>query len=100
MSAYPAFFALYPTAERLRNVRALHYSNGVRSAPLWSAYVLFDFVFVMLVSVIVTVLFGALWSHWYGLGYLFVVFFLYGLTSVAFSCKCSLPVFLYFADKR
>ena len=54
----------------------------------------------MLVSVIVTVLFGALWSHWYGLGYLFVVFFLYGLTSVAFSCKCSLPVFLYFADKR
>lgn len=28
MSAYPAFFALYPTLERLRNVRQLHYSNG------------------------------------------------------------------------
>jgi hypothetical protein len=35
MSAYPAFFALYPTIERLRGVRALQYSNGVRSLPLW-----------------------------------------------------------------
>ena len=38
MCAYPAFFALYPTLERLRNVRQLHYSNGVRSICLWSAY--------------------------------------------------------------
>ena len=38
MCAYPAFFALYPTLERLRNVRQLHYSNGVRSVCLWSAY--------------------------------------------------------------
>jgi ATP-binding cassette subfamily A (ABC1) protein 3 len=87
MAVYPGFFALYPTAERLRNVRALHYSNGVRSAPLWSAYVLFDFIFVMLVSVIVTVLFAALWGHWYHIGYLFIVMFLYGLTAIAFSCK-------------
>ncbi len=29
MCAYPAFFALYPTLERLRNVRQLHYSNGM-----------------------------------------------------------------------
>lgn len=35
MSAYPAFFALYPTIERLRSVRQLHYSNGVRSISLW-----------------------------------------------------------------
>jgi hypothetical protein len=35
MAAYPAFFALYPTAERIRGVRALQYSNGVRSLPLW-----------------------------------------------------------------
>ena len=38
MCAYPAFFVLYPTLERLRNVRQLHYSNGVRSICLWSAY--------------------------------------------------------------
>ena len=34
MSAYPAFFTLYPTIERLRGVRALQYSNCVRSLPL------------------------------------------------------------------
>jgi len=38
MAAYPAFFALYPTLERLRNVRQLHYSNGVRSICLWYVY--------------------------------------------------------------
>lgn len=92
MSAYPAFFALYPTAERLRKVRALHYSNGVRSLPLWTAYVLFDFVFVMAVSVIVAIIWAASWSGWYGLGYVFVVFFLYGLTSVALSYCVSLFV--------
>jgi ABC-type multidrug transport system ATPase subunit len=54
MCVYPAFFALYPTVERLRNVRALHYSNGIRAAPLWIAYLSFDFCFVLLISGICT----------------------------------------------
>ena len=29
MACYPALFSLYPTLERLRNVRQLHYSNGI-----------------------------------------------------------------------
>lgn len=29
MSVYPAFLALYPTLERLRSIRQLHYSNGM-----------------------------------------------------------------------
>jgi ATP-binding cassette subfamily A (ABC1) protein 3 len=53
MSVYPAFFALYPTVERLRKVRALHYSNGIRAAPLWLAYLLFDFSFVLVISAVV-----------------------------------------------
>ena len=53
MCAYPAFLALYPTFERLRNVRALHYSNGVRPAPLWLGYFLFDGLVVTAVSVVV-----------------------------------------------
>lgn len=53
---YPGLFALYPTGERLRNVRALQYSNGVRSAPLWLAYLIFDLGFVLLISVISTIL--------------------------------------------
>jgi ATP-binding cassette subfamily A (ABC1) protein 3 len=47
-------------------------------------------MFIMLISVVVTILWSALWSHWYGLGYLFVVFFLYGLTATAFSYAISL----------
>jgi hypothetical protein len=50
MSAFPGFFALYVNVERTRNVRALHYSNGVRAGPLWLAYTLFDFIIVLLVS--------------------------------------------------
>ncbi|KAL9112316.1 MAG: hypothetical protein Q9227_003434 [Pyrenula ochraceoflavens] len=80
-SIYPAFFALYPTVERLRNVRSLHYSNGVRSLPLWLAYVAFDFLIVLAASVISIIIFAGVSSVWYHLEYLFVVFFLYGLAA-------------------
>lgn len=82
MSVYPAFFALYPCMERLRKVRALHYSNGIRAAPLWLAYLIFDFLFVLIVSAVVTGIFVGASGIWYAPGYLFVVFFLYGLTSI------------------
>jgi ABC-type multidrug transport system ATPase subunit len=90
MSVYPSFFALYPTVERLRNVRGLHYSNGVRSAPLWLAYTAFDFVIVLLTSAIAIIIFTAASSVWYHIEYLFVVFFLYGLTSTLLSYVVSL----------
>jgi ATP-binding cassette subfamily A (ABC1) protein 3 len=57
MSVYPALFALYPTQERLRNVRALHYSNGIRAVPLWLAYTTFDFLFVLVISGVTTAIF-------------------------------------------
>lgn len=63
MSVYPAFFALYPTIERLRKVRALHYSNGIRAAPLWLAYLTFDFCFVLAISAIVTGIFIGVIHH-------------------------------------
>jgi ATP-binding cassette subfamily A (ABC1) protein 3 len=56
MCAYTAFFALYPTFERLSNIRALHYSNGVRPAPLWLAYWLFDATFAIVVAIVSTAL--------------------------------------------
>ncbi|KIV93068.1 hypothetical protein PV10_04313 [Exophiala mesophila] len=90
MSVYPSFFALYPTIERLRNVRGLHYSNGVRSAPLWLAYTSFDFIIVLLASAIATVIFRAVTDVWYHIEYLFVVFFLYGLASTLLSYVISL----------
>ncbi|KAL9064141.1 MAG: hypothetical protein Q9157_007942 [Trypethelium eluteriae] len=90
MSAYPGFFALYPTVERLRKIRALHFSNGVQAGPLWSAYLAFDFLFVLLISVLVTVIWVGVNNIWYFPGYLFVVFFLYGLTSILLSYVISL----------
>ncbi|KAK2779107.1 hypothetical protein FQN52_006658 [Onygenales sp. PD_12] len=85
LSVYPAFFALYPTIERLRNVRALHYSNGVRSLPLWLAYVAFDFLIVLFVSILVIGIFRGASDEWYHVEYLFVVLFLYGLASTLLS---------------
>ncbi|KAI5357985.1 Putative AAA+ ATPase domain, ABC transporter, ABC transporter A [Septoria linicola] len=81
MSIFPGFFALYVNIERLRNVRALHYSNGVRAGPLWLAYTLFDFIIVLLVSAIAIIIFTGASDVFYGPGYLFVVFALYGLSA-------------------
>ncbi|KAI9727310.1 MAG: hypothetical protein M1828_006929 [Chrysothrix sp. TS-e1954] len=92
MSAYVGFFALYPTAERLRKVRALHFSNGVRSGPLWAAYTTFDFLFVLLISAVIIIVFTAQWGGWYYPGYLFVVLMLFGLTSIIYSYVISLFV--------
>ncbi|KAL4789971.1 hypothetical protein BDV19DRAFT_394503 [Aspergillus venezuelensis] len=81
MSVYPAFFALYPTAERIRNVRALHFSNGVHGLSLWLAYLSFDFCIIVASSVLAVAIFVAMSDIWYHIEYLFVVIFLYGLCS-------------------
>ncbi|KAI9844856.1 MAG: hypothetical protein M1838_001998 [Thelocarpon superellum] len=90
MCAYPAFFALYPTLERLRQVRSLHYSNGVRTLPLWFAYTAFDFCIVFVASAIAVIIFATSSSAWYHVGYLFPVFFLYGLASTLLAYVISL----------
>ncbi|KAJ5104760.1 hypothetical protein NUU61_002107 [Penicillium alfredii] len=105
-AVYPALFALYPTVERLRNVRALHYSNGVRTLPLWIAYLCFDFCIVLLVSVLATVIFRASSDAWYHAEYLFVVFFLYGLCStllaylISLASKSQLAAFAFTAGMQ
>ena len=90
LSVYPAFFALYPTLERLRRVRSLHYSNGVRALPLWLSYIAFDFGIILLACGIATIILRALTGIYFGLGQLFVVFLLYGLTSTLFGYAVSL----------
>ena len=80
-SAYPAFFALYPTNERLRKMRAMQYSNGVRSFPLWLAYLSFDGMFIIIISVVATILLAVGSSVWYSLPMIFVVLLLYGISS-------------------
>ncbi|KAJ9151144.1 p-loop containing nucleoside triphosphate hydrolase protein [Pleurostoma richardsiae] len=89
-SAYPGFFALYPNLERRRNVRGLEYSNGVRPLPLWIAYAAFDFAIVIVAAALVTILFAALSEVWYHVGYLFLIFMLYGLASILLAYVVSL----------
>lgn len=69
---FPGLFALYPTRERLNKVRAMQYSNGITSGPLWTAYALFDFTFLLLIAVLVTVIWVANGYAWFGLGYMFL----------------------------
>lgn len=91
MSAYPGFFALYTNVERLRSVRALHYSNGVRAGPLWIAYTLFDFCIVLLVSAVTVIIYAASApSAFYAVGYVFLVFMLYGLSATLMAYVVSL----------
>ncbi|KAH9878382.1 hypothetical protein IAQ61_001654 [Plenodomus lingam] len=92
MCVYPALFALYPTQERLRKVRALHYSNGIRAVPLWLAYTTFDFIFVLFISAITTGILVGASDAWYAPGYLFVIFSLYGLCAILFSYLISIVV--------
>ena len=90
MGAFPAFIALYPTMERLNNVRSLHYSNGLRVVPLWTSYLLFDFGFSLFTSIVCIAIFAGNNSSLYGLGYLFVVMFLYGVASILLAYVISL----------
>lgn len=90
MAAFPAFFALYPTVERLKNIRPLHYSNGARAVPLWFAYTFFDFISTTVASVIMVLIFNGASKEWYGLGPLFVVIVLYCLCAILQSYLISL----------
>jgi ATP-binding cassette subfamily A (ABC1) protein 3 len=82
-SAVPAFFALYANQERVRNVRAMEYSNGVRPLPLWTAYLLFDWLIFLTSSIIVIIIFGTTTNTaWFHIGYIFLILILYGLASI------------------
>lgn len=90
LSIVPAFFGLYPNVERRSNVRGLQYSSGVRSLPLWTAHITFDYGIFVVALIIATVIFAATSDVWYAPGYLFPVFVLYGLTSILLSYIFSL----------
>ncbi|KAK3320346.1 hypothetical protein B0T19DRAFT_468634 [Cercophora scortea] len=82
LAVYPTFFALYPAFEKVSNVRALQCSNGVRPLPLWTAYFLFDLVFVLAVSIAYTVTISQQFPFWWGPGYMFPICLLHGITSM------------------
>lgn len=82
MAIYPAFFALYPTYERRSKVRALQYSNGINALPLWSAYMIFDMMFVLVITVVCTAFIIMLETEFWAVGHLWLVQFLYGIAAL------------------
>ncbi|KAF2471432.1 P-loop containing nucleoside triphosphate hydrolase protein [Lindgomyces ingoldianus] len=90
MAIYPAFFALYPTNERISNVRSMQYSNGIRPFPLWLSHLAFDTQVILVVSVVGIALLSASTPVWYGLPLLWVVMFLFGISSTLISYLVSM----------
>lgn len=74
---------IYPAFERINNVRALQYCNGVSPFALWFGYLLFDMQIIVIQSIIVWgMLFaGSVAKVWYAPGYLLGVFILFGIAS-------------------
>ncbi|KAK1144117.1 hypothetical protein N8T08_005779 [Aspergillus melleus] len=75
--------AIYPMYERVSKVRALQYSNGVSPFALWTAYLLFDFQFILIEALVV---YGLLFVNpinniWYAPGCIFGAFILFGIAS-------------------
>ena len=91
LSSFPAFFTAYTAVERIRNTRALHYSNGVRALPLWLVYTAFDFAAV-LINTVLCIYVAATNDIWFHVGYLFLLIILYGLPSVLLAYNVSLMV--------
>ncbi|KXJ96082.1 hypothetical protein Micbo1qcDRAFT_217882 [Microdochium bolleyi] len=81
MFLYPCFFSLYPTYERKSQVRALQFSNGVRPLPLWLAYLIFDFTFVIIIAAACTALMSMA-ANWFSIGHIFLVLVLYGIVAI------------------
>jgi ATP-binding cassette subfamily A (ABC1) protein 3 len=100
---YPALFALYPTYEKTRQVRALQYSNGIRATPLWAAYTFFDFLFILVISAACTAIIATQEPHWFGAAYMFPVLVLYGVSATLLAyifslvAKSQLAAFAYAA---
>ncbi|KAK2046724.1 ABC transporter [Colletotrichum somersetense] len=90
LSIIPAFFGLYPNMERRNHVRGLQYSSGVRSLPLWTSHLTFDFGVFFIPLLVAAIIFAVSSDIWYASGYLFPVFLLYGITSILLSYVISL----------
>jgi ATP-binding cassette subfamily A (ABC1) protein 3 len=74
---------IYPTDERINNVRSLQYCNGVSPAALWIAYLIFD-MHVMIISAVVTyacIFTGSAARVWFSPGYVLGALILFGIAT-------------------
>jgi ATP-binding cassette subfamily A (ABC1) protein 3 len=78
----------------------MQYSNGIRPIPLWLSHLAFDSIFVLVISAVATGLLSMSTPIWVGLGFIFLILFLYGivcaLLSYVFSMFARTPVTAWF----
>lgn len=68
--------------EKSRKVRAIEYANGVRRAPLWIAYLLFDLLPVVIISAVLTA-YMVIQLPWIGTALIMLpILILYGLAAI------------------
>ncbi|KAI0370085.1 P-loop containing nucleoside triphosphate hydrolase protein [Pilatotrama ljubarskyi] len=93
MAVYPAFFSLYVAKERRSSVQAMQLSNGL-SDPigLWLGHLLFDSIFALINATLIVIVFAVASNQFNGLGFFWVVLFLYGIVGALFSYCVSLVV--------
>lgn len=74
---------MYPAYEKVNNVRALQYCNGVTPTALWVAYLLFDMQFIVVEAIIVWAIMyaGGVARLYYASSYLLGVFILFGIAT-------------------
>lgn len=74
---------MYPSEERVQNVRSLQYCNGVSPAALWIAYLIYDMHSLVFASIITyaCIFAGAASHNWYEPGYVFGALLLFGIAT-------------------
>ena len=60
-------------------------SNGASPPALWLGHLLFELPAIFIVSIFVTIIFGVVTTQFNGVGYLFICFVLYGISSTLYS---------------
>ena len=74
---------IYPTFEKVNNVRSLEYCNGVSPCALWSANLIFDTQFIIIQSIIVwgIAFAGSLERLYFAPGNILAIFILFGIAT-------------------
>ena len=89
-SVWPAFAALYPSAERNNRVKAMSLTNGMRALPLWLGHLLSELPVIIIATVPVAVVYTQVSDQFAGGGVLWLVLFLHGVASTLQSFVVSL----------
>lgn len=92
MGIGPAFASLYPTFERLSKVRAMQYSNGLRVLPLWTAYILYYLVIMLILCDICLGIMASGLNTIYAAGHMYLCFLLFLISATLTSFIISLFV--------